>query len=303
MAEFHKPVLSQFVVSLIAEKNYGILVDGTLGTGGHSEIILKNSKGSLVIGIDVDEEAVEIAKKRLGEWGDRFIAVAGSYAEIPRILEELSASRPEIGGRTDAILLDLGLSSIQLDDAQRGFSFRFSAVPDMRFSKSFSVKAVDILLSYPAGDLARVLERGGVSTPYRVANAIIRMREKPGEREKLCDTQQLGALIARLSRREAKRSGHPATRFFQALRIEVNRELENLEVFLQNPLKCLNRGGRIAVISYHSGEDRMAKRCFRALAKEDKGKIITKRPLCPDAEEISMNPRARSAKLRCFESL
>lgn len=302
MVEFHKPALSQFVVSLIAERNYGIIVDGTVGTGGHSEIILRNSERSIVIGIDVDEDAVEIAKKRLGEWGDRFIAVAGSYTEIPRILEELSARRTEIKGKADAILLDLGVSSLQLDDAQRGFSFRYSAVPDMRFTKSFPVKAVDILLNYPAVELARVLERGGVSTPYRVANAIVRLREKPGEREKLCDTTALGALIARLARREARRSGHPATRFFQALRIEVNRELENLELFLQNPLRCLSPGGRIVIISYHSGEDRLAKRCFSALSKDKKGKLITKRPLRPDAEEISMNPRARSARLRCFEA-
>jgi 16S rRNA (cytosine1402-N4)-methyltransferase len=260
-------------------------VDGTLGLGGHAEAIQK--AGGRVVGIEWDDDAAARAAERLGPSAT---VVRGSYAELPAILDNLRLAV------VDGILLDLGVSSMQLDTASRGFSFRRDGPLDMRMSPRTPGTAADLLRKVGERELERILRDYGEEPKARkIAAAIVRARGERG-RDILETTRALGEFVERLVGRHGR--AHPATRVFQALRIAVNDELENLKKFLEVFDRYLGAGARCCVISFHSLEDRLVKRAFKA---KETVTVVTKKPVRPAREEVLENPRARSAKLRCVE--
>lgn len=286
-ARVHEPVLLREVVSLLRPRPGGVYVDGTLGLGGHAEAIQK--AGGRVIGIEWDPEAASRAAERLGPSAT---VVRDSYANLPSILERLNV--PVV----DGMLLDVGVSSLQLDSAARGFSFRFEGPLDMRMSPQVPGTAADLLRELGERDLERMFrEYGEEPRARRIAKAIVDQRGIAGV-DILESTRALGEFVERLLGRHGR--AHPATRVFQALRIAVNGELDNLKKFLDSFDKYLGPGGRCAVISFHSLEDRLVKRAFKAKALEGM-RLVTKKPLRAARAEVLANPRARSAKLRCIE--
>lgn len=286
-ARVHEPVLLHEVISLLRPRPGGVYVDGTLGLGGHAEEIQK--AGGRVIGIEWDPEAASRAAERLGPSAT---VVRDSYANLPSILERLNV--PVV----DGMLLDVGVSSLQLDSAARGFSFRFEGPLDMRMSPQVPGTAADLLRELGERDLERMFrEYGEEPRARRIAKAIVDQRGIAGV-DILESTRALGEFVERLLGRHGR--AHPATRVFQALRIAVNGELDNLKKFLDSFDKYLGPGGRCAVISFHSLEDRLVKRAFKAKALEGM-RLVTKKPLRAARAEVLANPRARSAKLRCIE--
>ena len=288
----------------------GIYVDGTLGGGGHSfEIARRLSKGGRLIGIDQDAAAIEAAAKRLGEFGDRVTIIRSNYVRMKEKLGELGISS------VDGILLDLGVSSFQLDDAQRGFTYRDEQAPlDMRMDQRRELTAREVVNSYSVEDLTRILrEYGEERFAVRIAQRIDAQRkQKPIETTGEL-TQIIKAAIPAKARAEGR---HPARRTFQAIRIEVNGELRVLEESLNQMISILNPGGRICIITFHSLEDRIVKDAFRTAqdpcicppefpvcvcGRKSQGKVITRKPILPSVEETERNPRAKSAKLRVFE--
>ncbi len=281
----HQPVLCREVIGLLRPKPGGVYVDATLGLGGHSEAILQC--GGRVVGIEWDGDAADLAAARLGP---AVTVVRDSYANLPSIFDTLGLSV------VDGVLLDLGVSSLQLDTGSRGFSFRQEAPLDMRMSKSTGGTAADLLRGLGERELEQILrEYGEEPRARKIAAAIVRTRGKPGG-DILGTTRALAEFVERLVGRHGR--AHPATRVFQALRIAVNDELENLKKFLGVFDRYLRGGGRCCVISFHSLEDRLVKRAF--LAKEGMTRV-TKKPVRPARAEVLENPRARSAKLRCIE--
>ena len=302
----HQPVLYQEIIHALQPHRGGFYIDGTIGAGGHAWGILEACQpDGLLLGLDVDPQAIELAHERLALYGQRAILVRASYTTI---LEQLQ----RVGRKTvDGILLDLGMSSIQLDTPQRGFSFQVDAPLDMRFDPSNPVKAADLVNSKPENELADILYRFGEERHSRqVAQAIVRARP-------VTSTRQLAEVVARVT--GGRRKGlHPATRTFQALRIAVNHELEAVEDVLPRAVACLVSGGKLAVISFHSLEDRLVKQfmwresqdCLcpprqpvctcghRASLRE-----INRHPVRPQEAELRNNPRARSARLRVAERL
>ena len=260
----------------------GVVIDLTLGAGGHAEALLESGVGRL-IGVDRDPEAVAIASGRLARFGDRFVAVRARFSEVPA------------ENRVDGVLYDLGVSSIQLDRPERGFSYRAAGPLDMRMGgEDGTERAMDLVARASEEDLARIVyEYGGERRSRRVAAAIVRARARgPVE-----TTDQLAGIVASAVGR--RRGGpHPARRTFQALRIAVNRELEELAASLPRAAGVLAPGGRVVVIAYHSLEDGVVKRFF---AGDERLTVLTKKPLVPSAAEIARNPRARSAKLRAAD--
>jgi 16S rRNA (cytosine1402-N4)-methyltransferase len=304
--EPHHPVLYNEIIHLLQPHRSGLYVDGTVGAGGHAWGILKASEpDGLLLGFDVDAFALEIARKHLEEFSDRASLVQASFLKLSDQLNEMGWHQ------VDGILLDLGLSSMQLDIPERGFSFRNDALLDMRFDQNNPVRAIDLVNNLPEDELADLLYTFGEERKSRqIARAIVRAR--PIE-----TTHQLANVVASAIRSGRSRI-HPATRTFQALRIEVNQELDALKKVLPQAIRSLKPGGRLAVISYHSLEDRIVKHFFRDESKDcvcppkqlvcDCGhkasvKILTKRPIRPTEGEISENPRARSARLRFVEKL
>ncbi len=267
------------VVELLADRS--LVLDLTLGAGGHAEALLAAGVAR-VIGLDRDPDAIALATARLARFGDRFEARLGRFSDVPA------------ADRTDGVLYDLGVSSMQLDRPERGFSYRGDGPLDMRMDPSEATSAVDLVNGTAEEELADVLFRYGEERrSRRVAAAIVRARS----REPIATTDQLARIVA--SALGARRGGpHPARRTFQALRIAVNRELEELAVSLPRAVDLLAPGGRVVVISYHSLEDRIAKRFL--LEREDL-EILTKKPRTPSNAERSRNPRARAAKLRAAE--
>jgi 16S rRNA (cytosine1402-N4)-methyltransferase len=261
----------------------GTVVDLTLGAGGHAEALLASGVGRL-IGVDRDPEAVAIAAGRLARFGDRFVAVRARFSEVP------------VENRVDGVLYDLGVSSMQLERVERGFSFRRAGPLDMRMSGSDTGEqsAMELVNSAPEDELARVIyEYGEERRSRRVAAAIVRARE----RRPIATTDELAGIV--VSAVGGRRGGpHPARRTFQALRVAVNRELEELAASLPRAVGILAPGGRVVVIAYHSLEDRIVKRFF---AGDERLTVLTKKPLAPSAAERDRNPRARSAKLRAAE--
>lgn len=298
-------------VELLAPENGGIFVDATLGLGGHTEAILNASPNAKVIGIDQDTEAIAYAKKRLEKFGARFEVYHANFSEIADVLGEAKVEK------VDGVLADLGVSSLQLDSETRGFSFRYDAPLDMRMNAASEEETVaELLDTITEFELARIIyEYGEERFSRRIARRIIEKRER-GETPQT--TKELAEIVARIVPKSKKDKIHPATRTFQALRIAVNRELEILEDFLKTAVENLNENGRLAIISFHSLEDRIVKHAFQKLAgrcdcppnfpvcvcgAEKKIEILTKKPIVPGAIEIAENPRARSAKLRVCRKL
>jgi len=290
----HEPVLLDEVLSLLAPARGGTFVDCTTGLGGHSHALLDGGATRL-IALDRDENALRAAAERLASYGDRVELVHSDYREIGSVLQQRG-----IDG-VDGILADLGVSSMQLDQEGRGFSFRRDEPLDMRMDRSQGPTAADLIADVDETDLANVIfQYGEERHSRRVARAIVRAREA-------APLQTTGAL-ADVIRRAVPTRGYqridPATRTFQALRIWVNRELEGLDTFLGDAARRLLAGARFAVITFHSLEDRFVKHTFRALATAgDAWQVLTKKPVVPGDEEVARNPRARSAKLRAIERL
>jgi len=302
----HIPVLFHEVLDVLNPVPGGLYVDGTIGAGGHSRGILeRSSPDGQLIGIDRDPAALALAGSNLAEFSDRVTLIHGSYVELVSHLNNRNWHT------VDGILIDLGLSTMQLDTPERGFSFRFDAPLDMRFDPDQSFSAADLVNEYTREELAEIIfTYGEEKFSRRIADAIIANRP-------LATTKELAELIKGVVPYTRSKI-HPATRTFQALRIVVNNELNALEVFLPAALEVLKPGGRLAVIAFHSLEDRIVKRYFREESKDcicppeipicvcsHKAKIkeISRRPIRPEDSEIDGNPRARSAKLRAAEKI
>lgn len=302
----HIPVLYQAVIDLLNPIPGGRYVDGTLGAGGHSKGLLSASApDGQVVGFDRDPAALELAQKNLADFGERMIYIQDSYINFQSHLNNLNWHF------VDGILLDLGLSSMQLDTPERGFSFREDGPLDMRFDPRQPLTAADLVNESSREELANIIfTYGEEKLARKIADAIIANRP-------LVRTKDLAELIKKVAR-NPKSKTHPATRTFQALRIVVNRELEALEAFLPTALESLNTGGRLAIIAFHSLEDRIVKQFFRKESKDcicppdfpvcvcdhqARLKELSRRPIRPEEEEISQNPRARSAKLRVAEKI
>jgi 16S rRNA (cytosine1402-N4)-methyltransferase len=305
MALAHQPVLYQEIIHALRPKSGGRYVDGTLGAGGHAAGLLAESEpGSQLLGLDVDPQALNLARQKLAPFGERVCAKLASYTSLPDQLATLGWDA------VDGILLDLGASSMQFDSPERGFSFLADGPLDMRFDPSNPLTAAEIVNTWPEDELVDLLFRYGEEpAARRIARAIVRARPVGGTRE-------LAAVIENILGRRGPH--HPATRTFQALRIAVNGELEAVEKVLPMAVQALGPGGRLAVISFHSLEDRLVKEYFRQESKDclcpprqpvctcgHKASIkeITRRPITPSEQETSQNPRARSAKLRVAEKL
>lgn len=271
----------------------GIYVDATIGGGGHAEQILRLAPQDVeVVGIDWDPEAIRRAQRRLKRYGDQIILREGNYRDLREILNGLDIES------VDGILLDLGASYEQLTSGERGFSIYEDGPLDMRYTPSLPVTAADVLNRWPQSALKEIFKRYGQERwAGRIARAIVRRRP-------IVSTGQLAEVVSSAVPSRAGRI-HPATRIFQALRIEVNRELENIQVGIRAAAQCLKRGGRICVLSYHSLEDRIVKESFRDIQSGQGAKgtyrIITKKPLRPSPQEVDRNPSARSARLRILE--
>lgn len=304
----HKSVLLNETISNLKIREGGVYVDGTLGGGGHALEILKASgtTGTLV-GIDQDGDAIEAAGKRLAPFGERARIVRGNYADMPAILHDLGIET------VDGIVLDLGVSSYQLDEANRGFSYMADAPLDMRMDQRGAVTAADIVNGYSKQELIRVLrDYGEEKFAGRIAANIVEIRQA----HPVSTTGELVEIIRASIPMKAQQGGHPAKKTFQALRIELNGELTVLKDSIDAMADLLNDGGRLAIITFHSLEDRIVKEAFRRLenpctcppdfpvcvcGKKPKGKIITRKPIAPTTEEQSLNSRSKSAKLRVFE--
>jgi 16S rRNA (cytosine1402-N4)-methyltransferase len=279
LSEFgHEPVMVDEVLRFLGGR--GTVVDLTLGAGGHAEALLASGVGRL-IGVDRDPEAVAIATGRLARFGERFVAVRARFSDVP------------VENRVDGVLYDLGVSSMQLERPERGFSFRNPGPLDMRMDPD-DESAVELVNSAREEELARIIYQFGEERrSRRVAAAIVRARR----RRPIETTEELAGIV--VSAVGGRRGGpHPARRTFQALRIAVNRELEELAASLPRAVGVLAPGGRVIVIAYHSLEDRIVKRFF---AGDERLTVLTKKPLVPSADEAARNPRARSAKLRAAE--
>jgi 16S rRNA (cytosine1402-N4)-methyltransferase len=304
----HVSVLTQEVAEALRPEPGKRYLDGTLGGGGHSEeILIRSSPDGQVLGLDRDDEAIVAAGARLRRFNTRFVARQASFAEAKDILAEIGWEG------VDGVILDLGISSHQVDTAERGFSFRGHARLDMRMDRRQSLDAQEIVNSYPGDDLERIFrDYGEESSAHRVAQAIVGERR----RRPIQTTAELVKIIEGVKR--GRREHHPATQVFQALRIAVNQELQHLERFLETGFEILRPGGRMAVISFHSLEDRIVKRAFRKWSRDclcppralrcqcgwsRKVKLLTKKPMLPSLDELKRNPRARAAKLRVVERI
>ena len=311
MCSFHTPVMEKEVVESLRCRPGGIYVDGTLGGGGHAgEILQDTAPDGLLIGIDVDDDAIRESEERLRPFGGRKILVKGNFADIDTILESLNIRE------VDGILLDLGVSAHQLKTACRGFSFSLNAALDMRMDQSRGLSAYDIINTFPQEELERIIRDFGEEIMAKKIAKMISMRRKISP---IKTTAELADVIAKALPSPFKaRRIHPATRTFQAIRIYVNNELLNLYNAVNRSVNVLRKSGRFSIISFHSLEDRIVKDGFRswergcicppalpmcACQREAKLKILTRKPIIPAASEIECNPYARSAKLRTAERI
>ena len=303
----HRPVLLERVLTLLApalDRNGAVLVDATLGRAGHARALLDAHPGLVLIGLDTDAAAVEESRRLLARYGDRVTVIRAVYDQVAEVLNEQGHST------ADGFLFDLGVSSPQLDEPERGFAYSYDAPLDMRMDQSQSLTAAEVLNTYPATQLRRVLrDYGEEKFARQIADAVVRERS----RAPLTSTAQLTEIIRDSIPAPARRSGgHPAKRTFQALRIEVNGELDTLERALPAAVDALALGGRIVVLAYHSLEDRVVKRTLAARAVDTTPRglpvtlaaagpqlqLLTRGAERPTAAEVAANPRAASARLR-----
>lgn len=307
----HASVLLKETIDNLKIKDTGTYMDGTLGGGGHSyEIARRLGDGGRLIGIDQDEAAIKAAGERLKPFLDRVTIVRSNYLNAPEVLKGLRIEK------TDGILLDLGVSSYQLDTLERGFSYKYDTPLDMRMDTRQSLSAKEIVNDYSEQELFRIIrDYGEDKFAKNIAKHIIRARQdKP-----IATTGELNGIIkAAIPAKMRQSGGHPSKKTFQAIRIACNRELEVLQDSLDTFIELLNPGGRLCIITFHSLEDRIVKSLFRknenpctcppdfpvcVCGKLPKGKVITKKPILPGEEELAENKRSKSAKLRVFERI
>lgn len=306
----HRSVLLDECMEGLDIKPDGIYIDGTAGGGGHSSQIAKRLSSGRLIAIDQDEAAIAAASERLEPWKQNVTVVRSNFYEVKQVCERLGVEA------IDGLLLDLGVSSYQLDTPERGFSYMADAPLDMRMDKRGALTAYDVVNGYPEEKIKKILyEYGEERFSAAIAAAIIRERQK----KPIETTLELSNIIKYAIPPFAREGGHhPSKRSFQAIRIEVNGELDVIEPAIRDAASLLRRGGRIAVITFHSLEDRIVKQTFASLAQgctcpksfpvcvcnnKPTVKIITRKPILPSAEELEENPRSRSAKLRVAEKL
>lgn len=307
----HRPVLLDECIEALNIRPEGIYLDGTLGRAGHSREIARRLSGSgRLICVDRDQAALDAAQERLGEWMDRVTLVHSNFDRVSEILDELGISG------VDGMLFDLGVSSPQLDDGSRGFSYMADAPLDMRMDRSEGLTAADVVNTWSQEELRRILfQYGEERYAPLIAAAIVRHRE---ERPIETTLELVDIIKEAMPARALKEKQHPAKRSFQAIRIAVNDELSSVDRMIQGAVPRLNKGGRLAVITFHSLEDRIVKTGFGAFAKgcicppdfpvcvcgrTPDIKLVNKKPILPSQQEIEENPRARSAKLRVAEKL
>jgi 16S rRNA (cytosine1402-N4)-methyltransferase len=296
-AQGHVPVLLKEALDVLDAGRPGTYIDGTIGLAGHATAILQANPLAKVIGFDVDETALEAAKARLAPYGNRVSLYHADYRYIPDLELDLSDAR--------GVLLDLGLSSFQLDDASRGFSYNLDGPLDMRFDLRNRTTAARILERYSEPKLAAVFrDHGELRQAKALARRIVALR-KLHKIERTVDLRRIVEDVCRW--RPQKGKLHPAAKVFQALRIEVNQELEGLGTFLERLTGLLPSGCRLAIITFHSLEDRVVKRTFNRLSHPESGpallRLLTRKPIVPSDEEIQRNSRSHSAKLRAAEKL
>ena len=304
----HKSVLLDETIEGLAIKPDGIYLDGTLGGGGHSSEICRRLAGGHLIGIDQDEEALAAASERLKPFQDKITLVRDNYCNAPEVIKNLGITG------VDGIVLDLGVSSYQLDNVERGFSYRYDTALDMRMDTRQSLTAREIINEYPERELYRIIrDYGEDQFAKNIAKHIAAARKE----KSIETTGELNELIkAAIPARMKANGGHPSKRTFQAIRIECNHELDVLKNSLDELIAMLNPGGRICIITFHSLEDRIVKSAFRknenpctcppdfpvcVCGKKSQGKVITRKPVLPGEEELETNSRSKSAKLRIFE--
>lgn len=307
----HQPVMVEGVVQFLGRPEYRWIVDGTIGAGGHAEALLQATPPSThLIGIDRDPSVFQVASEHLHRYEGRFSLYHGDYKDLEWILEHAGIER------ADAILLDLGLSSMQLEEPSRGFSFQSEGPLDMRFDPQSLTTAADIVATWGEEELAALFwEYGEEPNARRIARAIVRKREGG---EPLQTTTELSRLIEATTPFRGRRRIHPATRVFQALRIAVNEELSGLQEFLDRALDFLAPGGRLGIVSYHSLEDRLVKQAFQrwqreclcppglpecVCGKKREAEILTRGALRPSPLEVAANSRSRSARFRVVEKI
>ncbi len=307
----HTPIMRGEVTGFLRPERGGTFVDGTLGGGGHAEAVLERlPEGGRLFGIDRDGDAIAAAGARLARFGKKFTAVRGNFFHMKELLADLGIER------ADGILLDLGVSSYQLDAAERGFSYNEDAQLDMRMDASAALSAYDVVNGYGQQEIARILrEYGEERYAGRIAAAIARERAKAPVQSTLRLADIIRFAMPAAARREAQ---HPAKRSFQAIRIEVNGELAGLSEAIGSAHDLLSSGSVMAVITFHSLEDRIIKQAFRKFenpctcdphapictcGKKPTARVLTKKPIIPGEAEVEENPRARSAKLRAIEKL
>ena len=306
----HRPVLLNECIQALNIRPEGVYVDGTLGRAGHSREIARRLTTGRLICVDRDQAALEAAEERLAQWRDRVTLVHSNFDQIDRILNELSLSG------ADGMLFDLGVSSPQLDDSTRGFSYMADAPLDMRMDQSGGMTAAEVVNQWPQEELRRILYQYGEERyAPQIAAAIVRRRQD----RPIQTTMELAQIVREaMPARALKEKQHPAKRSFQAIRIAVNDELASVDRMLQAAVPRLNPGGRLAVITFHSLEDRIVKTGLAEFArgctcppdfpvcvcgKKPQIRLVSRKPILPSEEEVRDNPRARSAKLRAAEKL
>ena len=305
----HSPVMPNECIEGLNIRSGGIIVDGTAGGGGHSYLIAESLNEGRLIAIDRDESAIRAAGKRLERFGDKVLFARNNFVNIAEVCNGFGIDK------IDGVLLDLGVSSYQLDTPERGFSYISDAPLDMRMDRNASKTAYDVVNGYTESELRRILfEYGEERFAARIASNIVKQREK----SPIKTTGELVDIIRRSVPQTQKGGGHPAKRTFQAIRIEVNGELEVIEPAIRSAVDLLNVGGRIAIITFHSLEDRIVKQTFADLAsgcicpkdlpvcvcgRKPVIKLVNKKPILPSAEELENNPRSHSAKLRIAEKI
>ena len=291
MSVLHTPVLVAEAINWLRIRPGGTYCDATTGTGGHSVEIARRLTTGKLVGIDRDPQALAVAGQRLGEFGGKVVLVHAEFSQIGELVTEKGF------GPFDGVIADLGISTLELDSPDRGFSFRYAADLDMRMNPEAEMTAAEIVNQWPEKELANLLYQKAEETDSRrIARAIVRARP-------IRDTEHLATVVAGVRKVRGRQKLHPATKTFLALRIAVNREEEELEQFLSRTPATLNPGGRWVVMSYHSREDRPVKRAFQQLERDGGFRVLTKKVIMPSEEEIAANPRARSAKMRVAEKV